>query len=521
MKKPQLVKLQNLVLFLVGILIFSSCSEKGPKHLKAIPANTAYVVSINTYALAQKADLKNTSSLKNFSDIMKSYSGKDSETSNLLDEFMKDPKSTGINFQQNLLLYSTDINSSSVYATAELISSKKFEEFYTKLCTSLNTPYEIKEQKGYSVAYMDETPFIGWDKDKLVFITPEYFRDNESTLLIFDNLFNLPDDGQITTNEAFNKFYTNKKDIGFWMNFESIIGDQDFSYATAQFPYDMKQTYLQYYLSFENNKVVLSGNFVPNEELRKIMDKFSSISSKLDERLLKYLPEQSYLAMSGATDTKELMKLMTEEKAYAEMIQKVNKELSETGFTFEDIIGMLKGSFIASLHGMSFVNYDFIPYFSVVADLNDRKVIDQLLALIPEGVMVDEGSYYSIATGEFPMYLAMDDKTVLLSSDQNVINGFKDGGLSSNMSSSSLKKNMKDHPFYAYLNLNYSDYPTSLRQELKGANLIINLVDELLASAEMVAHKDSTFEFIINTDNKEGNSLRALIEMIDKLAVMF
>lgn len=500
------------IALVLAVLLFTSCSQ-GPKHLSAIPDDAIAVMSVDFPALSKKVDLNELSSLNLLKGMMQGMQTEDAMMATYLEEIMNDPSKTGLNLNRDLLLFFFgDINNLRGGFTAELSSSKKFEEFLGDLATKVGLPIKIESVSGVSIASIEGTPVFGWDNDKLVVA----FSDRGPQVDNVTALLKLESGKQITNNKAFNDFYAKKKDLSFWMNFDFASKSREMQEVMADLPYSMEGSYMEFFMAFENKKVVTSGVFVPNEELKKIYSEYNMIG-KMDERLLKYLPKESLFVFSGASNMAESSRFIEANPKYAEMFKDLDREL---GFSFTELLKELKGNVVASLHGVD-DQFDMLPLFSVVVDLNNKALIENLLALVPAETMVKEGHYYTIQTGMFPLFLAVDDKTALLTSDWNVIDAFKDGGLKENFTASPLKKNIMQNVSYLHICLNYEQYPNALKQMVGSNYMVIKPFDDLFDSIEMVGTSNSNVEFVLNTENKEGNSLQAILKAVDSALLPF
>jgi hypothetical protein len=165
-----------------------------------------------------------------------------------------------------------------------------------------------------------------------------------------------------------------------------------------------------------------------------------------------------------------------------------------------------------------------IPLFTMVGDLSGDEYLVKLLEL--EGadqILEKNGDYYVIKDIEVPFYLAFNKGIFIFTTDENSITAFRAGGYKENLSSSPLAKNLHNNMFYAYMTLNYEDYPPFVKDlvnEEREAKRAVQILDDFFSNMEI----NSTMyqgEFVVNTANEEGNSLTGLLLMIDKLVMMF
>ena len=120
-----------------------------------------------------------------------------------------------------------------------------------------------------------------------------------------------------------------------------------------------------------------------------------------------------------------------------------------------------------------------------------------------------------------PIYFAFDDNALFVTNHIESIRNFEDGGYRSNksLSKSEIASDITKNNVFAYLNVNFDDYPDSITEELDldnyEARLFLNIWDEFAESFVLKANMES-FEMIFNMKGNKGeNSLKTMISVVD------
>ncbi|MDL2241436.1 DUF4836 family protein [Bacteroidales bacterium OttesenSCG-928-L03] len=517
MKLMKSMSIKSLLVLLVGVMMFSSCSKK-EGHLSVIPEDSIFVFSIDVPALAKKANLKELDKLNSYNLIKSKLQGEMSaEGISFLEELKKDPSKTGLSLTSDILAFAYgDLSNTQGAAVAELASKKKFELFLADVMAKIGEEYQVEEDGGVNMAVIDGESVLFWDDSKVLVA-----GDRTEGL----RLFNLPANEKLTGNASFNKFYQGKKDISFWMGFDSILKNEDIREEIMSDPEIagimgnylelFKGTYMSTYLNFGKKDITMSFSVEMNDKMKEVYKKHN-ILGKMDDKLMKYLPKETYIIFSGATNMEASFEAMKEMGLEA-MYNKLDEQLAEgTGgmFTMTQFFKTIKGDFIVSLHGVD-DQFSIIPLFSFVAGLNDRAMLDNVINMIPEGVVTKQLNCYEINALDFPLYFTYDDKALLVSTDWNVASSFVEGGLKENLTSSPVAKSIKSYPAYGFLSLDYETYPNVLKQQMGSAAGMIKPFDDFFVNMEVKALDNQSGEYVINVEHNSSNSLEGFIKLLD------
>ena len=355
-------------------------------------------------------------------------------------------------------------------------------------------------------------------------------------------------------------FYHNKKDINFWMSSNLFASSFYLEELEKELDVDLTDNYVSAFIEFEDDRISLQGKMFPNKEVKELMVKDNVWDHDFDNDLLKYLPEQSFANLAIAFNPSENYKIMKEQGE----IESVEKEFEkEMGFELEDLVESLEGSMVFSLSNIEEMSYSYdtyrmvyndkkarlydattneyyyeggyeyrdttetrtktLPVMSLVFDLNSDKYIKKMIKKIPEGEIEEKDDYYEVKLdGSYSGYFAFDDDAFLFTNDKKSIRAFKDGGLGSNsLSGSSKLSDFSGGGYYAYLNLNYDDYPKEIKKMLKEEQNdreeeMFEIWTDFARGIELKMIDNFTLEFNLETNDNDKNSLQQLLELMDE-----
>lgn len=165
---------------------------------------------------------------------------------------------------------------------------------------------------------------------------------------------------------------------------------------------------------------------------------------------------------------------------------------------------------------------EYLPIMSMAFDINGSKVIKKLMDKIPEKDLTKRNNYYEFSIdNRYPAYLAYNEKILLLTNDKKSIEAFKKGGYSSNsLSSSNISSNISNSQLYMYLNLNYEEYPTEIKKEIRNnqnsqEKKMFSIWNDFARSIELRLVDKNSVEIVFNTKKGGTNSLNTIITLLD------
>jgi hypothetical protein len=352
MKKKILSRMSGVASLLLAAMVYlSSCTPEMPA-MSVIPKDAIAVVDINVASLAKKVKKADIEDLKSYRMIKKELRSESKELARLFDELTENPASTGLNLHSDLFIFVISDGDNDINAcfSAQLNNKKKFEDFITDLFDGINDDFTIRTKDNISIAYLDDKPILAWDKQKALCMTGTRWSDEDETERTLKKMMTLDSNQSILSNRSFKDFYRNKKDVNMWLSFDVIddLAGYMFRYMYGGLPYDISDSYLHSFLSFEKNKIVLSGKYVPNEKIEKMLKKYD-LEGKFNNNVLQYLPKESMALMGGSTKVENYYRMMMDE--YSELSDIIEELEKEIDIELKELVNTFKGTFAASLHG--------------------------------------------------------------------------------------------------------------------------------------------------------------------------
>jgi hypothetical protein len=538
------LKLKQIAIAVIAsVLLFTSCKQE-QKSLTLVPNDTDLIGVVDLFSLIKKGELRDIDNLefvKFANEEMRSESKKISRFFNNLKE---DPRITGINFQKDIVMYYINDARDERFTciASELSDSQKFGDFLREMFKTTETDIDIIEEQGYKFASLGREANIVWDNDRVLMIIATSYSSRKNLSTQVENLFNLKETENITANAEFNKFYQNKKDISIYIN-TNILSEmsREYAYIMKQMDYDFSDSHASMYLDFQDKAISVKTDFVPNEEVAKMM---SQNNVKINSDLAKFAPKRQFATIAYSMNPNMVLDKLKEQDDYnrtAEMIK------TQTGIELENIVNNIGGTALFGLYnfekqkyfykGYDFTqkedgtySYDFVekeketivPIMGMIFDIKGKDVVDKLITKLPEEEFTKNGNHYEFKfDNKFKSYMVYNDKYCLITNSKEAVDAFEKGGYTPNLSDTDMVSNMSNKNMYAWLDLAYENYPANIKDEFTGdmndkQKDIFNLWNDLLKDAEYKQINNTSFELRINTQNKGNNSLRAIIETIDE-----
>lgn len=540
-----LKKIKSLGVILLGIatLLVTSCSNN-PKGLNTVPKDAIFVGVIDLHSIYKKGELEQIKNFEAFKTLQKELRSENKKLSDFVEEIMENPKKTGIDLKKDIFIYGIGDfkEGQAVCMSFELRDEQDFSQFIQKILSEANFNPEIKQIEKYS--YIEHLgALITWDKNKALFVG-KITGQNQSEQYI-KKLMNLPSSEQITQNKSFNKFYKNKKDISFWLGMDIFQKQAGYLSFFRGLGYDFTDTYIGLFLSFEEKLISIKTLLQPGEEYAKRLKEYNIYGKSFNTNLLNYFPKQSYIAGSLALNPQGFHKYMKSLEGFQFIEEGINNE--ELGFSLQEVFDSFGGSFVFSLSGFEKIKYTYknlwseydkddenqeddlieyerlSPIMGFAFDLNGSKIVEKTLEKAEDRIEKVDDYYRFMFDGEYPAYFAFDDKSFFITNSESGIKNFKNGGFSSeNLKSADIASKISKHSGYYYVNLNYDDYPESVKNELSTIQNenAFRVWTEILKEAEMTQIDENSGEFVIKF-KKDGNSLSTILKAIDETSKKF
>lgn len=523
---------------LMTLFIFASCSDsKDP--IDAIPAGANYVVCVDAKTLVTKSeyDIFANPMVQQVIGMYK-VTLKDESAVKLLDSFLSDANSLGINLKNDLYFY-TDYK---VYGVVVGVNNAdKVKEALVKF--SLVQEEDIKKDGGvYTVAPESQT-CLAWNGNKLVLlvdIASAYGNGNEAGEPL--NLAELAKeqlkqgaDKSINSNAAFAEFLKSKKDISTFFSMKGLdksLPDlaglakaTEVTIPFKKFLADIDGVSTGIYTSFEKGEVKFENKyFYDNAEAeKKFKDLLSQLSGNIKGDQLKYISSDplflasanvkgegaySYLEKLGFIEllTKELP-----ESVEPDEIQKILKDLNgDITLAITSKTATKKQDDIFSDMGAP------TPEFVFFADIsNPAEVIDFIKLQLAGGELKYtelSPSNFKISSNNVDVYWGANGNTFFFTNNEVVYNNMKASNLANNYS-----EIIKDKSIVMFGDL-------QVLQSYTANNIAFQSFGPFLSEFgkyEFASASDLTGVGKLELATKDQNSLAVICKQLDQLISSF
>ena len=353
-------KLLVILLFGLSVIFISSCSNS-PDNLKVIPAETSFISVLDIYSIIKKGQLTEISDLKFLKTLRKEIRSENKRVSKVIEKIIKDPTLTGINFFTDVFIFYINDSKDEKYLclSAEIESEENFSEFIEKILNKSDIEFDIEKEKNYTYIIAENNVAIGWDNDKVIFLTAAGNKSRNNLDLEIETLFELSEQEQITANDEFNVFYSFKKDISFWLSSNLIEDEYSLKEITEIIDYDLSNNYMSAYLNFGDGNISLKAEFKPNTEIQNLIDENNILDNKFSTDLLTLFPNEKYLTTSISVNPKSFFNILEDEQGF-EISQLAFEKVTE--LDLKDLFETLKGNALYSLFGFENLEYTFIDW---------------------------------------------------------------------------------------------------------------------------------------------------------------
>ena len=445
-----------------------------------------------------------------------------------------------------------------VFIAAENYSSRENIDVTIETLLDLKEKQQITENENFNNFYKEKKDFSVWVSSNL-FENQNDFKQL-AEVIDFDMSDNYVsayldfDDEEISLSAEF----TPNKEIKKIME-ENNVWDNEFN--TKLLNFFPKETYavasfsinpMSYYniLKEEDDFEKISSKFKENTEI-ELKDVFKNIKGNLIYSLFGFENvEYTYLAWGyGFDESKATLLDDKYEISKAGDISEENMALLNEGKTIQaesysgkyciNIKNILDqgGNAESAIASDSKINWyedgweygnniettktEYLPIMGLAFDINDSKIIKQLIEKIPEEEIKKRSSYYEFSfANRYPTYLAFDENTFFVTNDLKSAKSFKNGGNSTNLSKSDIESNISDNSLFSFINLDYDQYPKDIRKKIEEnqndkEEKALEIWNSFAKSVELKSNGNNSLELIFRVKNTDENSLNFIVTTLD------
>lgn len=535
------MRYKNLLLaILSSILVFTSCNKSSDLS-NTIPADAKYVMYVDTKKLIEKSeyDIFQNQTIQRAINMGKAFL-KDQDQIKLIDGFMKDANSLGLNLKNDLYVF-TNYN---VYGIVLGVNdAKKVKEVFIK--SSIVGENDILEENGTYMFSPGTDLCVIWNKDKALLLTDiskqAYLENKESidVVALAKEYLNQPADKSINSDKTYQEFFKNKKDVSAFYSMSGLDAVLESKGMWNYFPdmislrkgfEDLEGVSVGAYNHFEKGEIQYSNKlFYTSEDAEK---RFKGLLAQFTGNLkgdhLKYITEKPIFLSSVNLKGQGVFNYLQELGAFNLLTNEVDSTASNV---VEQVMKGVNGDVtfaLTSIHDFDLPEDHYektsrlaarSPQCVLFADVdNGQEVVNMITTQFKK----DQTEYTEISPSVFAIspwdnvkiYFGVENNTFFATNDESVYNNLK----SSNLKNNYLEK-VKGKSIFVTGDLqslaNYfsqtsaSNFPSSDIEVLK------MFFDPMGEYNYAVAAEDFSGEGAIQFVNKEDNSLKTFCKQID------
>ena len=498
--------------------LFASCSGIKDKEAQ-VPSNAIFVANMNVGSMWQKAGLNNPDNLQTYTLLREGLGEAMPKLEQLITNLLKDPSTTGIDTDKDLVLFAATKGNSIMTATAAFEASLKDKESFTNFLNNVADVAGEKlaiEEGDLSYLSLDKNVVMAYNNKSVVIVAG---LQADSLKDYAKHLFELEGNEVMTSNEHYQAYLNDRQDEGFFLPFCNWFGEKGFmndptikalmQQSGSQISDDqiamLTKASCYVVTSFENGAIVSTGKNLGLDEEQKAI-----IGNGIADNLMSFMPSNTLAAFSLSINMPALVKYIESDK---NSMEECNKQLADAGisFTVSDLLNAFGGNLVASFYGMGKNN---TPLFALAADITNAEPVNSFLA--KAGIKGKNNVY----TLDKDVILYFDGKTLALTDDAAATKAYAKGGFE-NPCAVVADKVRKGN--YFFLDLKIADYPTAIHNlfgYVPGNNALLDQVLGLFDYLEF-ATVDATTSTCTLKLNDQRNALAAILGTADAVAMAF
>ena len=528
--------IKSKILFFSAILALTvSCKKADVQLPDAIPADASFVVGFESKQISGKGGINKPEDFKLFSLLRAETANLDEDSKKLFDQFIKEPKSTGLDLDRFYVYGKTNENGNlDIAFVFKMDDVGKFENTLKSVSKNADANFTPEDKGAYKIV-IDESGYgmnvaIAWNKTYLFAFAAENLNDFDIA-----QQFSLPDGKKITDKHEFAEFRKQNYDIGLWISYSDLVklnkeltssmygASGMFSDMMPEFDWD--GAYLNTYLNFENGEIKMTGNISPKSKFDDFLNKYPLFKKEFDNNLLQDFPRQTFMSIKLAVNPLEYVNFMKEifsktttdddynrYNPYDEILQMMNDK------TFVTVINALDGDMLFNI-------YDFakgpipIPLVGCNFTVKSENDFEELVKLLPKDLNVQKkDKNYVIMSSGVAVYFAYKNNRVLVTNDSDAMTAFTGKGLDKNLAGSALTDVFKTGAGSFYINLDLDSYPETAKlavQSFAGRDYKTFVSYMNIYKDFSITMKDNVWTMSLKMKNGNVNALKQILKNID------
>ncbi len=517
----------KLSFFCVVAGLFSSCSKKNEAG-KMIPVNAIFVAQVNLKSLENKLSWKE---IQQTAIYKKAIS--DSSMPDWRKKLLGNPSSSGIDFEDGLVIFTADHNGNKYLAAEGKIKNESdFEQFNKNFAESQT----VTKDGNISLLGLKENNVVGWNEDHFIYLmnpennayhigkwegggnnqnnTPPADRSAEFTTLC-KNLFSLKTDSSLAKNDKFASLLKEPGDIHVYQNTDAMINNSPAMGMLGMLKLDAftKGNLSTYTIDFDNGKIDVSQKLYASKELTDIAKKYMGNNINMD--MIKKIPSNNILGLMAVNfkpaGITEMIKLTGADGL-------INTYTQPMGFNLDDFSKATNGDWLVAFTDLNIskdsgkINPDFHYLFS--SGIGDKASLNKILAAARK------------TTGEMGkdsmINYVINDNLFALSNSSSFANQYLNGNSNNTFD---FDNKLSGHPVAFYLDIHkllsqFSSLSIKKAGRKEMLDQSLNFWNNIIATGGEFNDGGFTFHTDINLMNKDTNSLQQLSNYLNQLYII-
>jgi hypothetical protein len=511
---------------ILGIILMTSCKKNvtggSSAALEIIPADATFVISVDYENIVRKGKLNDFDNYAFLQKIKAEIVDDAPENvQELILNFVQNPSALGLNTDKFYIfgLPSGDDRgkSSGVSFTFNIDKQSVFEENIKKIDENI----EIEDKGAFKTVKGHVLPF-SWNSEIAVLHITEQCRDG-SDCRFEDALFEKKT--SITHNENLHEFIGTESDLKAWFKVGDLLdlSEKLNVKSTENQPLTDIFGKINYLvaINFDNGEIRFDCKAFPESEVDRVNEKYPILKNDFDDKLLGDFPEETFMLFKLAFSVKDYIRLLRDSKIFD---SEYYNPLDDPDV--QKVSDALAGDFVLDVQGFA-DGFMPVPLVGLGFTVTGRQGFEDILSLIPQGIIKKYGDIYTVTLPELPfisIFIAEKDNRVIVSNNQKHIEAFAGKGLGKSLKDSGLPAKYKNSVNFSYINLNLNTYPLSIRGLLnnlgENSGNIVAILNRLHSFTSWQENKYSSSGSLKFTDDST-NSLQTLLEIIDDISIKY
>lgn len=523
---------KTLKLFLFSFLFiqFFSC-KKNKDYLEMIPADSDFVIQINTKQLAEKGNLKNIEQYQTINTALNTINQSYPTLKTLIEQIQKSPADAGVDLVAPVYIFGKKHKNKIITSLIMNMSDK--DDFEKNLKTIYKATYNqeisFKEENNFTFIEGNRKPFIAWNKNQFIFIAGEY----GTITTAIDSYFNeiCKNEKPLIKNLSFAEFVKNSEDINLWYteNFTNYF------FKDNKTDIDLSNSSWSNFLSFNNDNISFVQQFNPDAKAKIFFSKNPIWKKKINTDFYKYVPAKSYLNFSFAVYPKNINTILNENNSLTD-------QLNEYNINIETLKNSLEGEVLFSIFELdkaqnfnvnnyfskkeSYKSYEIIPQFVLIANMKNENFFNELIASFGKNIK-NKGPFYTLSLGNNrTLYVAYKQKLVYITNNYTQVNNFVENKVEKVNFLKTAYASEAKHPLFFNVNLNLDEYSDDTKNyiysqiPLGESPLVQNFLNQF-TDVKFNVSNEFHKKGVINLKHQNGNALETILKFLDQTYFLY